>query len=305
VDQKTAKEITIRQALAYELKVAQAMSSNVISVPPTLTMSEFGEVLRTNGISGTPVVEADRLIGIVSTEDLIKALKAGDMNATVGEKMTPDVETLYPDEPLVHAVNKFSKLNFGRFPIISHEGNMIGIITPGDIAQAMLRQLEKDYHEEELQRYRASHIFEDIVADDIALVFGYRVVAGDIIRAGEAASGLRQTLSRLGISPPTIRRVSVATYEAEMNIVIFSEGGEIVAEVRPDRIRVEALDKGEGILDVEKAMQPGYSTAPPWVQEMGFGAGMGLPNIQACSDEMKLESNVGIGTHLEIVIHTQ
>jgi CBS domain-containing protein/anti-sigma regulatory factor (Ser/Thr protein kinase) len=305
VDQTTAKEITIRQALAYELKVEQAMSSDVISVPPSLTMAEFGEVLRTNRISGTPVVEANRMIGIVSTEDLIKALKGGDMDATVREKMTPDPETLYPDEPLVHAITKFSELKFGRFPIVSREGDMVGLITPGDIAQAMLRQLETVCHEEELHRYRASHIFEDIVADDLALVFGYRVVAGDIIRAGEASSGLRRTLSRLGIPPPIIRRVSVATYEAEMNIVIFSEGGEIVAEVRPDRIRVEALDKGVGIPDVEQAMQPGFSTAPSWVQEMGFGAGMGLPNIQACSDEMKLESKVGIGTRLEIVIHTQ
>lgn len=305
MDQKTAKEITIRQALAYELKVAQAMSSDIISVPPSLTMAEFGEILRTNGISGTPVVEGDRMVGIVSTEDLIKALKAGEMDATVGEKMVPNPETLYPDEPLVHAIGKFSKLKYGRFPIISHKGDMVGIITPGDIAQAMLRQLEADYHEEEMHRYRASHIFEDIVADDIALVFGYRVAAGDIIRAGEASSELRKTLSRLGIPPPIIRRVSVATYEAEMNIVIFSDGGEIVAEVRPNRIRVEALDKGEGIPDVEQAMQPGYSTAPPWVQEMGFGAGMGLPNIQACADVMKLESKVGIGTHLEIVIYIQ
>ena len=305
VDQETAREITVRQALAYELKVAQAMSSDVISVPPSLTMAEFGEILRTNGISGTPVVEGDRMVGIVSTEDLIKALKAGEMDATVGEKMAPNPETLYPDEPLVHAIGKFSKLKYGRFPIISHKGEMVGIITPGDIAQAMLRQLEADYHKEEMHRYRASHIFEDIVADDIALVFGYRVAAGDIIRAGEASSGLRRTLSRLGIPPAIIRRVSVATYEAEMNIVIFSEGGEIVAEVRPDRIRVEALDKGEGIPDVEQAMQPGYSTAPPWVQEMGFGAGMGLPNIQACADVMKLESKVGIGTHLEIVISIQ
>ncbi len=305
VDQELAREITIRQALAYELKIAQAMSSDVISVPPSLTMAEFGEILRTNGISGTPVVEGDRMVGIISTEDLIKALKAGEMDATVGEKMTPDPETLYADEPLVRAIGKFSKLKYGRFPIIGHKGDMVGIITPGDIAQAMLRQLETDYHEEEMHRYRASHIFEDIVADDIALVFGYRVAAGDIIRAGEASSELRKTLSRLGIPPPIIRRVSVATYEAEMNIVIFSDGGEIVAEVRPDRIRVEALDKGEGIPDVEQAMQPGYSTAPPWVQEMGFGAGMGLPNIHACADVMSLESKVGIGTHLEIVIYIQ
>jgi anti-sigma regulatory factor (Ser/Thr protein kinase) len=169
----------------------------------------------------------------------------------------------------------------------------------------MLRKLEVDYHAEELHRYRASHIFEDIIADKIALVFWYRVAAGDISQAGEASSGLRKTMTRLGLHPQVIRRVSVATYEAEMNIVIFTDGGEIIAEVRPDRIRIEFLDKGPGIADIEQAMQPGFSTAPTWVQEMGFGAGMGLPNIQACSDEMKLESKVGVGTHLEIVIYTR
>jgi anti-sigma regulatory factor (Ser/Thr protein kinase) len=95
----------------------------------------------------------------------------------------------------------------------------------------------------------------------------------------------------------------VATYEAEINIVVYSDGGEIVAEVRPDRIKIEALDKGHGIPDIEQAMQPGWSTAPEWVREMGFGAGMGLPNIKSCADVMKLESTVGVGTHLTIIIY--
>lgn len=301
--QRNSKEISRLQALAYELKVEQAMTANVITVSPEATMAEFREILRANRISGTPVVEAGRLTGIISIEDLIKALAAGEMGATVADKMTSPPVTLYADEPLVHAVIKFSQLGFGRFPVVNRAGELVGIITPGDIAKAMLRRLEIDLQEEELHRYRASHIFEDIVADDVALVFGYRVAAGDIIRAGGASSGLRKTLTRLGIPPPIIRRVSVATYEAEMNIVIFTEGGEIVAEVRPDRIRIEALDKGPGIPDIELAMQPGFSTAPPWVQEMGFGAGMGLPNIKACADEMKLESKVGVGTRLEVVIY--
>jgi CBS domain-containing protein/anti-sigma regulatory factor (Ser/Thr protein kinase) len=299
------KEITKLQDLAYELKVEQAMTRDVITVPPDTTMAEFGEVLRANRISGTPVIEGEKMLGIISTEDLIKALQAGEMSVAVSERMTPNPEVLRADEPLVHAVSKFSGLHFGRFPIVNQEGNLVGIITPGDIAQAMLKQLEIDYRKEELHRYRASHIFEDIIADDIALVFGYRIAAGDIFRAGEASSGMRKTLSRLGIHPQVIRRIAVATYEAEMNIVIFTDGGEIVAEVRPDCIRIEAQDKGPGIPDIEQAMQPGYSTAPTWVQEMGFGAGMGLPNIQACADKMKLDSKVGIGTHLEVIIFTQ
>ena len=304
MEKRTAKEITKLQDLAYELRVEQAMTENVITVSPSTTMAEFGEVLRTNRISGAPVVEAGRMVGIVSTEDLIKSLQSGETDIPVGERMTPNPMTLYADEPLVHAVSRFSRLGFGRFPVVDRKEDLVGIVTPGDIAQAMLRQLEVNYREEELHRYRASRIFEDVVADDIALVFGYRIPSGDIFRAGEASSGIRKTLNRLGIHPRMIRRAAVATYEAEMNIVIFTDGGEIVAEVRSDRIRIDARDKGPGIPDIERAMQPGYSTAPPWVQEMGFGAGMGLPNIQACADEMRLDSKVGIGTHLEIVIYT-
>ena len=301
-----SKEVSRLQAMVYELKVGQAMTRNVTTVPPHITMAALRETLREKRISGAPVVDQDgQIVGIVSVEDLIEALASGEMDAMVAAKMTASPATLYEDEPLVHAVSKFSQLKFGRFPILNRQGQLVGIITPGDVSRAMLRKLDVDYHEEEIHRYRASHIFEDIVADDIALVFGYRVTAGDVTRAGTAASNLRKTLTRLGIHPAIIRRVSVATYEAEMNIVIFTDGGEIVAEVRPGRIRVEALDKGPGIADIEQAMQPGYSTAPPWVQEMGFGAGMGLPNIKACSDQMKLESQVGVGTRLEIIIHIQ
>jgi len=303
VERGEPKEITIRQELAYQLRVEQAMTRNVITVGPETTMATLREVLRTNRISGTPVVVGECLVGIVSIEDLINALAEGEMHATLAEKMTESPVTLRADEPLVHAVARFSRLRYGRFPVVDRQGKLVGILTQGDVVRAMLRQLEVDYREEEIHRYRASHIFEDILADDIALVFGYRVAAGDISRAGGASSGLKRTLSRLGIHPQVIRRVAVATYEAEMNMVIFTDGGEIVAEVRPDRIKIEVLDKGPGIPDIEQAMQPGWSTAPSWVQEMGFGAGMGLPNIKACSDEMHLSSTVGVGTQLSITIY--
>jgi anti-sigma regulatory factor (Ser/Thr protein kinase)/predicted transcriptional regulator len=266
-------------------------------------MADVRDLLRANRISGVPVVDEGRLVGIISIEDLIKALASGSMDVPVAERMTPDPRTLYAHEHLVHAVSKFSELQFGRFPVIDQENNLVGVITQGDIVRAMLKRLEVDYCEEEIHRYRASHIFEDLIADDIALVFGYHIAARDFNRAGEAASGLRKTLSRLGIHPHILRRVAVAAYEAEMNVVIYTDGGEMVAQVRPDRIRIEVLDKGPGIPDVEQAMQPGFSTATEWVREMGFGAGMGLPNIQACADNMKLESKVDVGTRLEIVIH--
>jgi len=222
---KRAKEVTKVQELVYELKVEQAMTRDVITITPQSSMSEFREVLRVNRISGTPVLENGKLVGIISIEDLIKALARGELDATVGEKMTRDVKTVYADEPLVQAVGKFARYGFGRFPVVDRQGKLVGILTQGDIVRGLLKRLEVDYHEEEIHRYRASHIFEDIVADEAALLFRYNVIGQDFNRAGEAASSLKRTLSRLGIDPRIIRRVTIAAYEAEMNIVIFTDGG--------------------------------------------------------------------------------
>ena len=99
--------------------------------------------------------------------------------------------------------------------------------------------------------------------------------------------------------------MAIATYEAEMNIVIFTSGGQISAYVKPTEIRVEAVDSGPGIPDIEQAMQPGFSTTPHSIQELGFGAGMGLPNIKKCADKMNIDSEAGKGTKVEVIIHTR
>jgi len=300
------REITRVQELAYELKVEQAMTKDMVKVHPKNRMGELREILRVNRISGTPVVDADKLVGIVSIEDFIKCLADGEIDAFVEDKMTRKVETLYADEPLIHAVNKFNRYGFGRFPVIDRNNReLVGVIAKGDIIKALLKKLEISYHEEEIHRYRASHIFKDIVADKTTLIFEYNIAGQDFKRAGESASGLKKSLTRLGIHPQILRRVAIATYEAEMNIVIFTSGGHITAYVKPDEIRVEAIDSGPGIPDVEQAMQPGFSTASSLVQELGFGAGMGLPNIKKCADKMNINSVVGKGTKLEVIICTQ
>lgn len=296
-----AAEITKIQELIYELKIEQVMTACVITVTPQQTMADLKEILRRNHISGAPVLQDGELVGIVSIEDLIKALEAGEKDAPIGEKMTAEVETVYGDESVVHAANKFGKYGFGRLPVINREGKLIGILTQGDIVRGLLRQMEVEYREEEIHRYRASHIFEDIVSDQTGLILRYRVAARDFVRAGEASSKIKRALERLGAGPQIVRRVAIATYEAEMNQVIHTDrGGEIIAEIMPERIRIIATDNGPGIPDVGKAMEPGFSTASDWIREMGFGAGMGLNNIQACADDMRLQSKVGVGTRLEI-----
>lgn len=300
--QKDRREFTKLQELAYALKIGDVMTSQVITVTPDTTISDFRHVLRVNRISGTPVVHKGRMVGIVSIEDLIEALVDGQLEAPVRVKMTPNPVTLRADQPLVHAIEKFSQLRYGRFPVVDAQGNLVGIIVPEDIVRALLHHLEREYHEEEERRYRASHLFDDLLADSVTLVLRYKVRGRDLAHAGEASSALRQTLSRLGIAPSLVRRAAIACYEAEMNIVLYADEGEITAEVLPSRIRLVFSDRGPGIPDIEQAMKPGYSTAPDWVRELGFGAGMGLPNIKSCADEMKLESTVGVGTHLEVCI---
>jgi len=298
------KEITRVQELTYELKVKDVMTTDAVTVSPKDTMNQLREILRIRRISGIPVVEGNQLVGIVSIEDLIKCLAHGEMDASIEEKMSKEVETLYADEPLVRAVSKFDRYGFGRFPVIERDqGKLVGILTKGDIIEGLLKRLEIDYHEEEIHRYRASHIFEDIVADKTSLHFQYNIVGQDFNRAGESASGLRKTLLRLGLHPQIVRRAAIVAYEAEMNIVIFTNGGQISTQVQPELIKIVASDSGPGITDIEQAMQPGFSTAPEWVQELGFGAGMGLPNIKKCADEMDLTSQAGKRTVLRATIY--
>lgn len=122
------------------------------------------------------------------------------------------------------------------------------------------------------------------------------------MRAGEASSKVKKTLLQLGFPGTLIRQVAVATYEAEMNIVIHSWGGTLDLDILPEKIVVTASDKGPGIPDLEQAMEEGYSTAPDHIREMGFGAGMGLPNMRNCSNQFHIESGVNKGTTVRMVI---
>ena len=294
------------QELVYEMKVGDVMQKDVITVSPQTPMSELRGLFREKRISGTPVIQEDKLVGIISLEDFIKWLADGGQNCPIEEKMVREVQTLYADESLVQAVNKFDRYGFGRFVIIDRRnGKLLGIISKGDIIEGLLKKLEIDYHEEEVRRYRVRHFFKDVLADKKVILFQYNVVGQDFKRAGESASRLKTSLGRLGLHPQIIRRVTIATYEAEMNLVFYTEGGKIRVRVEPEKIFVEVKDSGPGIPDVEEALRPGYSTAPDWVRNLGFGAGMGLNNIQKCADKMELTSTREKGTRLKIYINLE
>jgi CBS domain-containing protein/anti-sigma regulatory factor (Ser/Thr protein kinase) len=296
-------QFTRTQELVYEMKAGEVMTCRVVTVTPETSMRQLRQVLRSHRISGTPVVSKDRLVGIISIEDFINWLANGPSGATVGERMTQDVITIYDDEPLVQVVNNLHRYGYGRLPVIQRDGGkLVGVVTKGDIVVGLLHKLEVGYQEQEIRRWHASHSFEDIIADGTRLVLQYHVVGQDFKKAGSGATCLKKTLGRLGIHPRVLRRAGIIAYEAEMNIVIYTDGGELMAKVEPGLITIEARDNGPGIADVQLALTPGYSTAADWVRELGFGAGMGLCNIKECADETNLDSTVGKGTRLEAKI---
>lgn len=302
---KTTKEIvpSTIQELTYELRVQEAMRREVITVSPEITMNMVREIFRKNRISGLPVVENDKLLGIISLENFITCIMNGGIEETVRNNMTTAVHVLYADEPLIHAVSKFEESGYGRFPVLDRDtAKLAGIITKGDVIECLLKKLHIRYYEEEIHKYRASHIFEDLGSEKTTLTLRYNIAGGSYKSAGKQSNALKVNLLRLGVLPQAIRRITVAACEAEMNIIVFTDGGELVASVEEDKITVHAIDHGPGIPDIEQAMQPGYSTAPDWVREMGFGAGMGLPNIKSCSDAMRIDTVVGQGTNLEFVV---
>jgi len=133
--------------------------------------------------------------------------------------------------------------------------------------------------------------------------FDYKVEGGDFTRAGYASSQVKRSLKQLNVDPKVIKRVVVALYEAEVNIVAHAYHGNIHVEINTEKIKMTLVDEGPGIANIEQAMQMGFSTATPEVREMGFGAGMGLPNIKNNSDEFRIESEVGVGTKLNIVVY--
>ena len=128
----------------------------------------------------------------------------------------------------------------------------------------------------------------------------YTVSADDFTSAGAASASVKKTLKQLGFSPDFIRRTSIAMYEGEINMVIHGGGGIAEAEITEDSVTITLSDQGPGIADIDLAMKEGFSTAPDTVRELGFGAGMGLPNIKKQSDDFILSSEVGVGTTLII-----
>ena len=131
----------------------------------------------------------------------------------------------------------------------------------------------------------------------------YTVIEGDFVNAGSASSSIKKTLKQLNVNPSIVKRVVVALYEAEVNAIAHAYGCVVTADIDAGKILLRVIDKGPGIPDIDWAMQEGHSTASPEVRNMGFGAGMGLPNIKKNVDRLNVQSTVGVGTTVEMEVN--
>jgi CBS domain-containing protein/anti-sigma regulatory factor (Ser/Thr protein kinase) len=304
VSDNRAGVITRVEELGYELKIGQVMTTDVVTFSPDTTILEALDVIKQYRISGAPVTVEGELVGIISTEDLIRALRDGRIDRSVSAYMTKDIITVKGIDKVVEALKVFSKTKVGRLPVVNESNKLVGLLTKGDITNGLLTALQRDYQAEEIIRYRASHLFEDIESDRTSLILRYRIVKDDFVHGGAASNNIKRALLRLGANRQIARKCGIAVYESEMNLIIHTNnGGFLRVEIEPHKITIEAYDDGPGIDDIEKALTPGYSTATEEIRDKGFGAGMGLVNIRSCVDEMSLKSSKESGTNLYMTMY--
>lgn len=140
------------------------------------------------------------------------------------------------------------------------------------------------------------------MSNEQAIALAFPLEGSNFDIAGEASSKIKRVLQQIGIPPDVIRRIAISSYEAEMNVIIHARQGSIRVWIYSDRTEVVVEDEGPGIADIKQAMEEGFSTAPDHIRELGFGAGMGLPNMAKCADEFAIQSEVGSGTKITMVI---
>ena len=282
--------------LIYQLKIKDVMCNAVITAKKTDLMSRMQAIMRENYITGLPVVEGKDLLGIVSIEDIIRALEEGGMGKTVEEYMTRDVIVLQEDMPLSFAISCLNKYHYGRFPVLNKNKEVTGILSSKDVIRSLLVEMNREVLRLE------KNLPREIRDPDKYSEMSFTTVRFDFELAGHASTEIKKALKSREIDPKIIRRVAIASYELEINQVVHSLGGTISCTIQPDKVVIIAADTGPGISDINLVLQEGWSTANEWIRSLGFGAGMGLPNTKRVSDEFFIESTPDVGTTVRSVV---
>lgn len=282
--------------IVFKTNVRDIMATDVATAPRSATMREVQQIMKESGVTGVPISEEGVLYGIVTIDNLFNAISDERSDAPVTDYMVSRLITLEDDMPLSYAISYFNKYPFRRFPVVDKAGKLVGVVTTRDINVSLLSKLFSKLKELE----SAAEEGEVIGPERMRKV--YRLYQHDFENAGQASTEIKAFLQKKGVSSKVIRRVAVAAYELEINIVAHSEGGTLTVTVTDEFVRIISQDSGPGIRDVDAAMTEGFSTANDWVKSLGFGAGMGLPNIKRVSDVFEIKSIMGAGTTVKSCI---
>lgn len=289
-----------------DLTASDIMTDAVHTLTADHKVAHAKELMKVKRISGLPIVdENQRLLGIISIEDIVKALELGQIGSLVSQVMSRNVVVLHPGDNLGTIVDRFNAYRLGRFPVVDDDGKLLGIITREDILHGILERFNMIYIHDRKRSSTLNNDYSPITGERLQTnraEFHYEIDHNNIDSAGTGAAMLKQFLKKRNVDPEITRKVGIAVYEAETNVVIHSRSrGDVYCFLREDRIIVRVVDDGIGIEDLEKAMTEGFSTASDYVREHGFGAGMGIPNMKKFADKLVILSERNSGTQVEMV----
>lgn len=286
--------------MIHRLKVRDVMCTELLTVDRQAPLKRAQAIMRANNISGVPIHEAGRLFGLVSIDDIIRALEGGYIHEPCGQHMTTHLIVLEDDMPVSFALRYFGRYKYGRFPVLNRGRSLVGIVSQRDINRVLLRELTR-----EVERMERAHKGVNVgteASGHLYMLCEYPVMKLDFENAGKAANEIKLLLRDRQVDRRITRRIAVAAYELELNMCVHSAGGMLSFLVSNGRAELVAKDKGPGMTDVEWACRDGTSTANDWIRSLGFGAGMGLPNTKRVSDTFEISSIPGKGTTVRVGI---
>lgn len=293
-------QILLVHELMYQIKVQEVMTTPVVCFSPATTFREIQLCMKERKFSGTPITDNGELVGIISIDDIISAFDHGRIDEPVGPYMARNVITVPQNYSVITASNIFEKFHFGRLPVVeaAQSRKVVGMLTNSDILSHLLMAVNSI-----AERFEREESVSGNILRRPTDTLRFELVPDDFDLAGLASTAVKKHLQKCGINPAILRRIAVICYEAEMNAIIHSLGGYMEVQLLTDRVRIQVVDEGPGIPDVEKAMQPGYTTANEKIRALGFGAGMGLSNMKRCADQFSIRSSMESGTEVEAEVN--
>jgi CBS domain-containing protein/anti-sigma regulatory factor (Ser/Thr protein kinase) len=294
------RQIRLFHELMYQVRVKDAMTKNVDFFSSDDTFRTIQQQMKEKRYSGVPIVDNGKLVGLVTIDDIVSAFDYGYIDDPVDERMTHNPATVPQNYSVIAASNIFKKYRYGRLPVVAEPESteLVGIITYSDILSYLLmrvNEIAEEFETMELQQISGVERGHDKLHFDLE--------HDNFDLAGLASTNVKKRLKSYGIDPKIIRRIAVICYEAEINVIIHSLGGVMELQVFPDQVKITVVDKGPGIPDVNQALEPGYTTASEKIRALGFGAGLGLPNMQNYADDFCIESSMATGTEINAVVY--